>query len=73
MPIAENPVVTLSKAIEKIGRTKHLPVHVSPPFIKMVEAAGAQLSFPLSLVTGLVRSAGLLNLALNVGAGEMMS
>ncbi len=73
VPISENPVVTLSRAIEKIGRTKHLAVHVSPPFIKMLEAAGAQLSFPLSLVTRLVRSPSLLSVALNTVKGDGMN
>ena len=65
VPSADNPVVTLSRAIEKIGHTRHLPVHLSPPFLRMLEAAGAQLQFPMRTLTGLVRSPGVLNLALN--------
>jgi acetylornithine deacetylase/succinyl-diaminopimelate desuccinylase-like protein len=65
VPQTDNPVVKLSRAIEKIGQTKHLPVHISPPFIEMVDAAGEQLSFPLRTLTGLMHSPSLVNLVLN--------
>jgi acetylornithine deacetylase/succinyl-diaminopimelate desuccinylase-like protein len=65
VPQADNPVVKLSQAIEKIGRTKHLPVHLSPPFLKMLDAAGMQLQFPLSKFIRLIHSPTIVNLALN--------
>ena len=34
VPLADNPVVKLSQAIEKIGRTRHLAVHLSPHICK---------------------------------------
>ncbi len=70
VPQADNPVVKLSQAIEKIGRTKHLPVHISPIFLKMLDGAGAQLKFPLSSLAGLLRSPSIMNLALNSIKGE---
>ncbi len=70
VPQSDNPVVALSEAIEKIGRTKHLAVHLSPPFMNMVKAAGAQLPFPLSTLARMMRSPTLLNLALNNVKGE---
>lgn len=70
VPQADNPVVLLSQAIGKIGLTKHLAVHLSPPFMKMLDAGGSRLNFPLNRLIGLMRSPLLLNLALSNVKGE---
>jgi acetylornithine deacetylase/succinyl-diaminopimelate desuccinylase-like protein len=69
VPVIDNPVIKLSEALEKIGRTRHLPVHISPIFLKMLYAGGEQLQFPLSTLVGLMRSPTLLNLSLNAVKG----
>lgn len=73
VPHRYNPVVLLSQAIAKIGRTKHLPVHLSPPFLKMLEAISAQLQFPQSTLAGLLHSPVLMNLALNSLNGDSIN
>jgi acetylornithine deacetylase/succinyl-diaminopimelate desuccinylase-like protein len=65
MPHANNAVLLLAQAIEKIQRVKHLPVHLSPTFIKMLDGAGSQLKPPISSLTGLLRSPFIMKLLLN--------
>jgi acetylornithine deacetylase/succinyl-diaminopimelate desuccinylase-like protein len=65
IPHAENPVFFLAQAIEKLRQAGHLPVHLTPTFLKMVDAAGSQIQSPLGLVTRLFHSPMLVNLLLN--------
>ncbi|MFZ2096725.1 MAG: M20/M25/M40 family metallo-hydrolase [Anaerolineales bacterium] len=70
MPHADNPVLLLAQAIERIRRVKHLPVHLSPTFLKMLDGAQVQLQFPLSSLVGLLHSPGVMNLLLNTLKGD---
>jgi acetylornithine deacetylase/succinyl-diaminopimelate desuccinylase-like protein len=65
MPHGNNPVILLAQAIEKIQRVRHLPVHLSPTFLQMIDSAGSQLKFPLGSLTGALHSPFLMNLLLN--------
>ena len=70
IPHADNPILFLAQAIEKIRRARHLPVHLTPTFVKMLDAAGSQVKFPLSLLTKLLHSPTLMGLVLNSIKGE---
>jgi acetylornithine deacetylase/succinyl-diaminopimelate desuccinylase-like protein len=70
VPQAGNPVIKLSRAIDRIGRVKHLPVHISPTFIKMVDALSKELKFPISTLAGLARSPSIMSLILRTVKGE---
>jgi len=70
IPHSDNPVLFLAQAIEKIRRARHLPVHLTPTFIKMLDAAGSQVKFPLSLLTQLLHSPTLMGIVLNSLKGE---
>ena len=65
IPHSDNAVFFLARAIDKLCQTGHLPVHLSPTFLKMVEAVGAQMRFPLNTLTGLLHSPGIINFLLN--------
>jgi acetylornithine deacetylase/succinyl-diaminopimelate desuccinylase-like protein len=56
IPHSNNPVLTLAKAIEKLHRAGHLPVHLSPTFLKMIDAAGRQAGFPIKQLTQMLHS-----------------
>ena len=70
IPHADNPILFLAEAIEKIRRARHLPVHLTPTFIKMLDAAGSQVKFPLNLLTRLLHSPTLMGFVLNSIKGE---
>ncbi|HSQ18282.1 MAG TPA: M20/M25/M40 family metallo-hydrolase, partial [Anaerolineales bacterium] len=65
VPHTDNAVFHLAEALEKIRRAGHLPVHVTPTFLAMLSAAGAQISFPGRLATQALQSPGLISLAIN--------
>jgi acetylornithine deacetylase/succinyl-diaminopimelate desuccinylase-like protein len=65
IPHANNPVILLAQAIEKIRRVKHLPVHLSPTFLQMIDGAGSQLKSPLRSLTGLLHSPFVMSLLLD--------
>jgi acetylornithine deacetylase/succinyl-diaminopimelate desuccinylase-like protein len=56
MPHANNAVLHLARAIERIRRARHLPVHLTPTFLRMIDAAAAQLPFPTKLVGPLLHN-----------------
>jgi acetylornithine deacetylase/succinyl-diaminopimelate desuccinylase-like protein len=56
MPHADNAVLHLATALEKIRRAHHLPVHLTPTFLRMMQAAGDQLKFPARLLPNLLRN-----------------
>ena len=70
VPHADNSVLILAQAIERLRRAGHLPVHLSPTFLKMLDALGSQIKFPLSLLTRLLHSPMLMGFVLNRLAGE---
>ncbi len=56
MPHANNAVLHLAQAIERIRRVGHLPVHITPTFLRMVDAIATQLPFPTNLVGPLLHN-----------------
>ena len=70
IPHADNPVFALAKAIEKLRQAGHLPVHLTPTFLKMLDAASSQVKFPLGILTKLLHSPVLMNLLLNRMKGD---
>ncbi len=70
MPHSENAVLLLAQALEKLRRTRHLPVHLTPTFLKMLESGGAQARFPIRQLSGLLRSPMLMGLVLDNLKGD---
>jgi acetylornithine deacetylase/succinyl-diaminopimelate desuccinylase-like protein len=66
MPHSNNAVLHLAQAIERIRRARHLPVHLTPTFLRMLDAITAQLSFPTSLVGPLLHNRGAASLVLRL-------
>jgi acetylornithine deacetylase/succinyl-diaminopimelate desuccinylase-like protein len=73
IPHSDNPVYFLAAAIEKLRKTKHLPVHLTPTFLKMLDAAGDQSGFPLKQVTRMLHSPMLMSSLLNSLSGESVN
>lgn len=70
IPHSDNAVFSLAQAIEKLRRSGHLPVHLSPTFLKMLDAGGSQAGFPLRALTGLLHSPMLMSFVLNRLKGD---
>ena len=70
IPHSENPVLYLAQAIEKLRRAGHLPVHISPTFLKMLDSAGSQIHSPIGLLTRLLHSPMLMGLLLDYLKGD---
>jgi acetylornithine deacetylase/succinyl-diaminopimelate desuccinylase-like protein len=65
IPHSENAVFFLAQAIEKLRKAGHLPVHLTPTFLKMLDTAGAQVKFPLNSLIKLLHSSMVMNFVLN--------
>lgn len=65
IPIPDNPIFLVGRAIEKLRKAGHLPVHLAPTAIKMIDSARSQINFPASALIGLLHSPTLMNLLLN--------
>lgn len=70
VPHADNAVYRLAQALEKLRRVGHLPVHITPTFLSMVEAAGGQIRSPFRFLTGLLRSPMMVNFLADHLKGE---
>jgi acetylornithine deacetylase/succinyl-diaminopimelate desuccinylase-like protein len=70
IPHSDNAVFTLAQAIDKLGQAGHLPVHLSPTFLKMLDAAGSQIRSPLGSLTKLLHSPLLMSLLLSRLKGD---
>jgi acetylornithine deacetylase/succinyl-diaminopimelate desuccinylase-like protein len=70
MPHSENAVLILAQALEKLRKTGHMPVHLSPTFLKMEETVSSQTQFPIRTLSGIMRSPELIGLLLNVLKGD---
>jgi acetylornithine deacetylase/succinyl-diaminopimelate desuccinylase-like protein len=70
IPHSENPVFNLAQAIEKLRQARHLPVHLTPTFLKMLDTAGSQVNFPLNSLTKLLHSPMLMSFVLDVLKGD---
>lgn len=56
IPHADNAIQHLARALERIRRARHLPVHLTPTFRRMMKEAGRQLEFPMGLFAGWMRN-----------------
>ena len=70
MPHADNAVLFLAQALEKLTRAGHLPVHLIPTNLKMLDAITAHLRFPLKAFKGILHSPAVIGLLLNRLKGE---
>ena len=70
IPHSENAVFSLAQAIEKLRQAGHLPVHLTPTFLKMLDTAGSQIKFPLNSLTKLLHSPMLMTFVLDLLKGD---
>jgi acetylornithine deacetylase/succinyl-diaminopimelate desuccinylase-like protein len=56
VPHSENAVFYLAQALEKLRRAGHLPIHLTPTFLKMVAAVRTQSRFPVNALAGILGS-----------------
>jgi acetylornithine deacetylase/succinyl-diaminopimelate desuccinylase-like protein len=70
IPHSENAVFFLAQAIEKLRQAGHLPVHLTPTFLKMLDSAGSQARFPISSLTRLLHSSMLMDILLVLLKGD---
>ena len=70
IPHSENAVFTLAQAIEKLRQAGHLPVHLTPTFLKMLDAAGSQMKFPINPLIKLLHSPRLMTFVLDRLKGD---
>jgi acetylornithine deacetylase/succinyl-diaminopimelate desuccinylase-like protein len=73
MPHSENAVLILAGALEKLRKARHLPVHLTPTFLKMLDAIADQARFPVRQLSSLLRSPVLMGLLLDNLKGEAAS
>ncbi len=73
VPHGENPVLTLATVLEKLHHAGHLPVHLSPTFLKMIDSAGVQGGFPLKQFTQMLHSPTLTSLLLSSIKGDSVN
>jgi acetylornithine deacetylase/succinyl-diaminopimelate desuccinylase-like protein len=70
VPHADNAVSSLAHVLNKLRQAGHLPIHITPTFLKMVDAAGAQIQSPLHLLTKLLHSPIIVNLLVDYLKGD---
>jgi acetylornithine deacetylase/succinyl-diaminopimelate desuccinylase-like protein len=64
LPHENNAVLTLARAIDRIRRARHLPIHITPTFRAMLNSAAGQVKWPLGLAVGSMANPTLVNVAL---------
>ncbi|OGO60360.1 MAG: hypothetical protein A2032_02770 [Chloroflexi bacterium RBG_19FT_COMBO_49_13] len=65
VPNLDTPLFRMAQAIEKLRKAGHLPVHLAPTFLKMLDAIGAQSGFPLNVLIRLFHSPMMMNILLS--------
>jgi acetylornithine deacetylase/succinyl-diaminopimelate desuccinylase-like protein len=70
IPHSDNPVFFLAQAIDKLRKVGHLPVHITPTFLNMIDSAGSQIQSPLGSLTRLLHSPSLVSMLLNRLKGD---
>ncbi len=66
MPHADNAVLHLARALERLRRADHLPIHITPTLKRMVAAVAAQAGFPISVLASLLQHPAIASLVLKV-------
>lgn len=64
MPHADNAVVHLAQAIERLGRSGRLPIHITPVMDTMIGGISRGLPLPAKAALGMLRNPSLAGLAL---------
>jgi acetylornithine deacetylase/succinyl-diaminopimelate desuccinylase-like protein len=64
MPHSDHAVLHLATALERMRRAGHLPIHLTPTYLGMMHTLGAQLPFPMNLLTTALRYPALVGLLL---------
>ena len=70
MPHDENAVMRLAQAIERLQKARHLPVHITPTFAAMVDAAAQQMRSPLRHFVPQLKQPWAVSLALRQAKGK---
>jgi acetylornithine deacetylase/succinyl-diaminopimelate desuccinylase-like protein len=70
VPHGENAVSRLARGLELLRQAGHLPVHITPTFLRMVDAVSGQIRSPMRSLTGLLRYPIVINNLLKVMKGE---
>jgi acetylornithine deacetylase/succinyl-diaminopimelate desuccinylase-like protein len=70
LPHKDNAILHLSKALERIRKAGHLPVHITPPVEAMLDSLSGQLGFPASIALGLLQNPALAGWLLNRLPGD---
>ncbi|OGO26580.1 MAG: hypothetical protein A2136_05360 [Chloroflexi bacterium RBG_16_54_11] len=65
LPIPDNPIYRMAQVVEKLRQAGHLPVHIAPTFLKMLDAISSQLRFPMSSLIGLLHSPTIMSILLD--------
>ncbi len=73
LPQPDNPVFILAQALEKLHKTNHLPVHITPPFLYMVDETGKALGFPFTTLAKGLHSPSLITALLSALKGDSSS
>lgn len=71
VPRANNPIYALAKAIERLQRAGHLPIHVTPAYLKMMASARKQLRFPFNLLISILENPLTLRITLALSKGDL--
>ncbi|PWB52196.1 MAG: peptidase M20 [Anaerolineales bacterium] len=70
VPHSDNAVLFLAQALDKLKRVGHLPVHLTPTLLQMLDAAAVQLKFPVSFLIKILHSPLMVSLLLPRIKGE---
>jgi acetylornithine deacetylase/succinyl-diaminopimelate desuccinylase-like protein len=71
IPQMANPVFPLAEAIEKLKRAGHLPVHITPIYLKMMARAAKQAPFPVNIFLRSLQNPTLLGAILDYSRGDI--
>jgi acetylornithine deacetylase/succinyl-diaminopimelate desuccinylase-like protein len=70
IPHGDNAVFHLVRALDRLRRARHLPVHLSEPYRLMITAVARQARFPFGALAGLLRSRLVVRLLLRAAKGR---
>jgi acetylornithine deacetylase/succinyl-diaminopimelate desuccinylase-like protein len=70
IPHRDNAVLHLTRAIDRLCRARHLPVHITPTVKSMLSSVASQVKFPLNLLVKMVGNPLAMNLILSRLGGE---
>jgi acetylornithine deacetylase/succinyl-diaminopimelate desuccinylase-like protein len=71
VPNPDNALLQLSNALHRIGRARHLPIHITPTLRKMLESLSSQLGFPLGILLNMMKSPAIAGLMVKLLKGDV--